>query len=558
MGSTAPAAKTNRLARLPRGCTRVRLRVRGQAFVLGMMALLVLCVGVIVLFNTGQSVNTKVQLVNTADAAAYSAAVQQARAYNLMAYMNRATVANEIAMAQMVSWYSWTNFAISGTAHLRDALIVISIPLEFFGVGEVLDEIAADLQEAKSYLEEGRNLEQKLFDFAATVEAFMNGTYARSSQLIGDAGSADTVNLATKIVKMNDPNASIPAFGIALLGKDAVSASALLKDGYVHRYTIPLTGGHADAGANRFRNVVMEARDPFSRERNGSFLFGLFKKRGGTDLVDYRNWVGLDTLNFEFHCPIFLCGVHGFPPHGKHFDIPLAWGGGAAIDKQTRSFASLARRNPGWDGPYVGGDPEYATKGHYDPYAGAMGNGAASRVVLSNPAENGNPWIKPMGGAALQKLGGTVGLPDYNDITDDHATVPYLNGASASDNGVSKLDVGPVFTVLVVQNMDTVHTSDHLDHLGNDPASASSGVFGGGPDFRVKDQTVSDQLSALGSAQVYFSRSRSLFPSPVDPRRELGSLFSPYWQARLIDTPCDVRQAVAIRHGMVSPCKPTL
>lgn len=100
----------------------MRHKMRGQALILVVLALLVLCLGLVVLFDTGQVVAKKVQLVNTADAAAYSAAVQEARALNLIAYMNRASVANEVAMAQMVSWYSWTNFAISATDHLKDAL----------------------------------------------------------------------------------------------------------------------------------------------------------------------------------------------------------------------------------------------------------------------------------------------------------------------------------------------------------------------------------------------------------------------------------------------------
>jgi hypothetical protein len=88
--------------------------MKGQALILALVTLVVLVIGVIVLFNTGQAVSKKVQLVNTADAAAYSATVQQARAFNMIAYMNRATVANQVAMEQMVSWYSWTNFAIRG------------------------------------------------------------------------------------------------------------------------------------------------------------------------------------------------------------------------------------------------------------------------------------------------------------------------------------------------------------------------------------------------------------------------------------------------------------
>ena len=52
------------------------------------------------------------------------------------------------------------------------------------------------------------------------------------------------------------------------------------------------------------------------------------------------------------------------------------------------------------------------------------------------------------------------------------------------------------------------------------------------------------------------NRPRGLFDNIIDSRRELGSLFSPYWQARLVDTPCDERQRIAISYGSVAPCMP--
>jgi hypothetical protein len=63
------------------------------------------------MFNTGQLTAEKTKLVNTADAVAYSAAVMHARALNFDAYTNRALVANEMTIAQMVSLKSWIDYA---------------------------------------------------------------------------------------------------------------------------------------------------------------------------------------------------------------------------------------------------------------------------------------------------------------------------------------------------------------------------------------------------------------------------------------------------------------
>lgn len=76
---------------------------QGQALPLVLVFLVVLCVGLLVTFNTEQVVSKKVELTHAADAAAYSIAIEQARARNLAAYLNRARVANEVTIAQMVS-----------------------------------------------------------------------------------------------------------------------------------------------------------------------------------------------------------------------------------------------------------------------------------------------------------------------------------------------------------------------------------------------------------------------------------------------------------------------
>lgn len=515
--------------------------MRGQALVLFLVTLVVLVIGVIVLFNSGQAVSKKMQLVNTADAAAYSAAVQQARAFNMIAYMNRATVANQVAMAQMVSLYSWTNFAISATDHLKEALQDVAIVLDLTGIGAELGLVLQDavniLSSAKSTLKTARSAEHFVFDSVATAIANLDDVYSRSSRLIiSPLESTDLVNLTKKVVHLNDPEAHVPASGMAILANDANTAND-----YVRRYIIPTSGG--SYGADRFANTVMEARDPFSRIRNGDIEFNAYmagislSKKGGTDLVSYRNWVSTDTLSLDFwvRCHSKVIGWHKC-----HTPISLAWGGAAAVDKIPSSFATLAKKDKGWSNPYQGIDPEYATKGNYSAYGGALDNGAASSVVLSDPADGGdrNAWIKPYFSM------GTVGLPDYDDIVEDKATVPYLNGKSASADHVNKLDVGPIFTVLVEESMTDVRTSSHIPGVG------------GPPDFDIQDKTVRNKMTALSSAQVYFERSQVLFPNLMDKRRESGNLFSPYWHARLVDTPCATQLAVAASYGVAGTCVP--
>lgn len=84
---------------------------RGQALALG-LALLSLGGLVVVLgFNAAQTAAARARLTHVADAAAYSGALVQARALNLLATINRAQIAHQVAMAHLVTLGSLAQFA---------------------------------------------------------------------------------------------------------------------------------------------------------------------------------------------------------------------------------------------------------------------------------------------------------------------------------------------------------------------------------------------------------------------------------------------------------------
>lgn len=84
---------------------------RGQALIYGLFVLAMAFVAMFFLFNTAQLSSEKTKLVNTADAVAYSNGILHARALNFAAYTNRALLANEVLIAQMVSVSSWIEYA---------------------------------------------------------------------------------------------------------------------------------------------------------------------------------------------------------------------------------------------------------------------------------------------------------------------------------------------------------------------------------------------------------------------------------------------------------------
>ncbi|MEN9705479.1 MAG: hypothetical protein RLZZ393_1358, partial [Pseudomonadota bacterium] len=82
----------------------------GQALIPALVLAILLAGGSLLVFSWGQLVNDKLRLQNAADAAAYSAAVWEARSLNFQSYANRAIVANEVAIAQFVSLRAWSSY----------------------------------------------------------------------------------------------------------------------------------------------------------------------------------------------------------------------------------------------------------------------------------------------------------------------------------------------------------------------------------------------------------------------------------------------------------------
>jgi hypothetical protein len=76
--------------------------------VFGLFFIGIALIGLILMYNHGIMTRDRVQVENAADAAAYSQAKLFARHQNLIAYTNRAIVANEMSVGQVVALMSWS------------------------------------------------------------------------------------------------------------------------------------------------------------------------------------------------------------------------------------------------------------------------------------------------------------------------------------------------------------------------------------------------------------------------------------------------------------------
>lgn len=450
-------------------------RQRGQALPLALIFLLVLCVGLVVTFNTGQVVNKKVELTNAADAAAYSVAAEQARAWNLAAYMNRGRVANEVAIAQAVSLNSWlTQINVSAVNIKR---VVRFIPYVGQAIAAALQAADQAMRAMRAGLRAGTEVYITALDSANAVYA--GAAYAA----VKAAGGASAIQTAYKVAKDNSPNATLRPLAAGILTAQLVAAE---RD-YLDEFNVPSGRNRRNEGGERYRNVVMESRDKFTRSRRDDWF--IVDANGGTDLVDYDRWAAVDI----FEVDTWL------------LSIPVGWGGAQAVGSgQPRFFPGINRGN-GWRSQYEGR--------RYQPYNGISRYGIAGRLVENDPGG------KQVGGSKSNAYfhGYKHGLAHrYHDVKRDRARTPEGDKS------------GPRFTVEVQSAIANARTSSEIK------------LTAGRLD--VPEQARGNQLRALATAQVYFNRPHeySRFARRVwgraDGKYEMGSLFSPYWQARLVET----------------------
>ena len=509
----------------------------GQAMVLFLTLAGVLLLGLLLLFNTGQAVNKKVTLTNTADAAAYSVAVQQARVMNFAAYLNRARIANEVAVAQMVSLWSWMNMLHTHTVIGHNFFTFLSaVPY----VNIVARPLAQFYRTAEQLVGTARQGAHGAFKGVVPALDALNGTLATAAGTMVTLGAAaGAVDIATEVVKRNDPTAEIPPAGMGVLGLQLKEAALAGPDALLSEYR----PGSRNTGMDRFRNVVMASRDRFSADRN-DFL-GIrapavkvgFEELGGTDLVDYDRWVAVDTLDLSVEVDL------GF--YELDWDLALGYGGAQALPSgNNRAFFPGIRSGrttgaPGWLSEYHPGDPVYA---QYNGATGATAKNKAARYPSVN-APPGEPFFapfRPTRGPTTRDaayLKGYQGLRAYHDVNASYARRP--EGPEA----------GPMFTVYVRSGREHVRTAQELD----------IGAPAGG---RLRLEDGMSEMTAVATAQTYFNRppAYGLFSRMVpsewngdpqhDGRLEQGSLFSPYWQARLVETPDTIYGALGLASAL--------
>lgn len=460
------------------------------------------------LFNTGQLSSEKTKLVNTADAVAYSAAVMQARALNFDAYNNRALVANEVLVAQMVSLSSWGQYASThagnllavfpecassdGSGAAAGAMINYDFRYAFMCyltvhyASTAIAEIAAEIP----------LLTQKVVD---AVE--LNKSAIKAAQAyLHDQGRFERMR-ATVMQEVadsnyaNDGRISVePAQGMAGGG-----ASPMTDDwkGSTLRYTGALRTriGEVAKLAAYSDGFVKDRRwtatalmpSPFGFKCLLEMRTNSVKRRGGTELVGLDEWQAEDTESY-WRWQDVRHGFLSFFTSCDQRERPIGWG-------EQRADPNSVDRD---DGGALLGD---------------------SRTT--NPGAHGN--------ASSGQWTNYSGLPSYYDLSPDWLAKP---------------DPRMKFAVRVVRAAADARTSDGSSQIrpserinkfnGNLASGVMSAIATGEVYFARPWFNSGDETYTSGDTTYLVTKNQYAVSHGSTDTREIGSLFNPYWQVRLV------------------------
>lgn len=286
----------------------------GQALPLGLAFIAVALLLCLVVFNTGQIASEKAQVANTADAAVYSGLVWQARSLNFQAYTNRAMVANQVSIAQMVSLSSWTNYGRISARNLDTAIGWVPV-------------IAPFTEALLQGMETIEDVVQIVAEVAIPIIDGANSALSVAQEGVYNASYIATPEVVSAVVKANDSHyRAASTYSIAAGVRNAKAWGALS------------ARQNDEAGLARKADVINRSLDKFSGNRGWNRLPGLPRrvqvtpvdrftiiKEGTTKLAQNGTeweWRGKDGLSI--HWEHYKCSWRGC--RWKRQEIPMGWG----------------------------------------------------------------------------------------------------------------------------------------------------------------------------------------------------------------------------------------
>lgn len=427
-------------------CPQGRWRQQGQALIYGIFVLMGGLAALFFMFNTGQLSVEKTKLVNTADAVAYSAGIMHARALNFDAYTNRALIANEVMIAQLVSMASWSSYT---DKHARNVP-----PLNCFSSFSVPVVLGLVSYEAACLAVTPRMVARGISSMDTGLQAAareMTAMTEVAKTLLQASQGAMLVSLKGARTRVMQQVADENYAGDGSVRVDSIA----LADDFFLFGGAPLIELYSGPDRQRFKDVAVEAayRDSFVKERRWTSrspwpcIVGHgadFKRRGGTEMIGMDEWKAMDTGSI----------------HPWHFRFSLFSSGCRDDGELPLGYASQAAAN-GAHGVIGDGDAGYG---------GSNDNRGAKAMASSMD------WDYS-------------GLPKFFELK--RAALDY----SPSNPDPDKRDVRVTFSIRLTRAKSAMKTSDGASVI---KPSGALELYQGSEAHRV--------LAAVSTSEVFFER----------------------------------------------------
>lgn len=437
------------------------------------------------LFNAGQLTQDKDKLTITADATAYSAGVMHARALNYTAYANRALIANEIAVAQVVSVASWTRHT---RQHALGARGLNCINWWNVPAGDFMPRYAA-LCMALAW---GDQAIQPTSEWVNRSASSMVSLVEGAKRTLREAQLA---TMAAMVVARSQVMEDVANANFRGSGRVTVDL-APLEDQFFSFEGGSLLRERSNAQRQRMADVAVSSTnlDSFIPRRNWTDRAlspkpcvgtnGVFQNRveraGGTNLIGLNEWKAIDSASYwAFH-----------------------------LNKQLQCVSRERALGSGSQQAHRGSDTDNGNRDRY---------GQSRRI---NPRASAR--------ASTNQWSQYSGIPSFFEISD--AALAYTPENSNPD----RRELAIRFSMRVTRTPAQTPTSEGRSQIRQAAAGPYDlNRYQGAPAWGV--------YAAVATSEVFFDR-------PVgraDGRRELGSAFKPYWQVRLVHSQTAVDLAKA-------------
>lgn len=324
-------------------------RQEGQALVVAALLVLLMSLAVLTTVNLGHTIHERVRLQNTADAAAYSMAAMEARAFNFYAYANRTQVSHYVSAMMWQSLLSLIYFAEAFVTDIYGFMRTINpcagIPSGAFWtvacpiLTSVVPYLSQIMQVIDTFMTTYKNLIRGFQELLRAINPdrlvglyvipthrTLNSAMFFASQVVMTATLTQVSQTTDAVIAANDKNVDSR---LSQLASGALNACLFDQAHYRESGDSPLQPGrrnpfdpidprkkkHAEkeARAKRVMGAITNATRYACNSDDGSCPEGFVTSRKLGDLIPLPDGLGVirDLLSRDINTPIFNFAKYG-------------------------------------------------------------------------------------------------------------------------------------------------------------------------------------------------------------------------------------------------------